>query len=80
MVLKGCFETVALPSRFPGSRGRILNVFLVSSEMALLSRELPFLRVNDALQPLDFAGFFGNGGKCKEQLAETCHPEQESVH
>jgi len=67
VVLKGCFETVALPSRFPGSRGRILNVFLVSSEMALLSRELPFLRVNDALQPLDLAGFFGNGGKCKEQ-------------
>ena len=67
MVLKGCFETVALPSRFPGSWGRFLNVFLVSSEMALLSRELPFLHVNDALQPLDLAGFFGNGGKCKEQ-------------
>ena len=62
--MKGYFETVALTSNFPGNRGRRLNVFLGSSELALLSCELPFLRVNDALKLLDLAGFFGNDGKC----------------
>ena len=60
-------ETGALPSRFPGNRGRPLNVFLDSPELAMLSCELPFLRVNDALKLLDLAGFFGSDGKCKEQ-------------
>ena len=78
--VEGLLRNRRLTLRVSGQQGPPLNVFLGSSELALLISEQAFPRVNDALKLLDLAGFFGNDGKCKEQLAETCDPEQKSVH